>query len=50
VPSRKEMPYLYETNKMEKMRQGDVISFGKNDKVIPAWRDRYTVMIPREQI
>jgi hypothetical protein len=43
MPSRKEMPEPLK--KIGKMRQGDVQSFRKNDKLVLAWRGKCTVMI-----
>jgi hypothetical protein len=45
MPSRKEMPEPLKKNKIGEMRQGDVQSFRKNDKLVLASRDKYTVMI-----
>jgi hypothetical protein len=45
MPSRKEMPEPLKENKILKMKQGDVQSFRKNDKLVLAWRDKDTVMI-----
>jgi hypothetical protein len=45
MPSSKEMPEPLKENKIIKMRQGDVQSFRKSDKLVLAWRDKRTVMI-----
>jgi hypothetical protein len=45
MPSRKEMPEPLKKNKVGKMRQGDVQSFRKNDKLVLAWRDKHIAMI-----
>jgi hypothetical protein len=42
MPSRKEMPEPLKKNKILKMRQGDVQSFRKNDKLVLAWRDKHS--------
>jgi hypothetical protein len=36
MPSRKEMSEPIKMNIIVKMRQGDVLSFRKNDKLVPA--------------
>jgi hypothetical protein len=42
MQSRKEMPESLKENKTGKMWQGDVQSFRKNDKLVSAWRDKYS--------
>jgi hypothetical protein len=39
MPSRKKMPEPVKKNKIDKMRQGVVLAFRKNDKLV-AWRDK----------
>jgi hypothetical protein len=45
MPSRKEMPEPVKKNKIGKMRQGDVLLFRKNDKLVLAWRDKSAVFV-----
>jgi hypothetical protein len=45
MPFRKQMPETLKMNKVGKTRQTDVLSFRKNDKIVPAWRNKCTVMI-----
>jgi hypothetical protein len=45
MPSRKEMPEPVKKNKIGKMRQGDVLLFRKNDKLVLAWRDKSAVIV-----